>query len=78
MIFVVGLEKSFHKRGWPASLDLEGVDGKTIKVYWEQIKLPFVKQLVKNQEVIADMREMGFKHLIMTDGKLVWDVDLKN
>lgn len=78
MIFVVGLEKSFHKRGWPASIDLDGEDGKSIKIYWEQLNLPLVKQLVKRQEVITDIREMGFKQLILTNGKGTWDVDLKN
>lgn len=78
MIFVVDLEKSFHKKGWPAAIDLEGEDGKTLKVYWEKLNLPFVRGLVKSQDVIGDIREMGFKHLIMTDGKLRWDVDLKN
>jgi hypothetical protein len=29
-------------------------------------------------DAIKDLREMGFKHLIMTDGKATWDIDLKN
>jgi hypothetical protein len=78
MIFVVGLEKSFHKRGWLASIDLEGEDGKTLKVYWEQLNLSFVKQLFKNQDVIVDIREMGFKNLMISNGKVEWNVDLKN
>jgi hypothetical protein len=31
-----------------------------------------------NVDAIADLREMGFKHLVITDGKTSWDVDLKN
>jgi hypothetical protein len=78
MVFLVTLEKAFHKKGWLASFNIEGDDGKTIKIYWEQLKLPFVKHLVGNHDIIADLREMGFKFLIMTDGKTTWNVDLKN
>jgi hypothetical protein len=29
-----------------------------------------------NNVAIQDLREMGFKHLIMSDGKATWDIDL--
>lgn len=35
--------------------------------------------LVRSKEAIADLREMGFKGLIMTDGhESTWEVDLRN
>lgn len=78
MIFMVSLEKAFHRKGWPASFDLQGEDGKIITVYWEQLNRPLVQQIAKSQDIIADMREMGFKRLVMRSAKKTWDVDLKN
>jgi hypothetical protein len=31
-----------------------------------------------NINAIQDLRENGFRHLVMTNGKLSWDIDLKN
>jgi hypothetical protein len=78
MIFVVSLEKSFHKKGWLAKIDLEGENGKTLMIYWERINLPFVRQWAKSNEMIGDIREMGFKRLMLSNGKASWDIDLKN
>jgi hypothetical protein len=49
-----------------------------LKVYWEKVNLLIVRELAKSHEVIANIRSMGFKNLIMTDGKATWDIDLKN
>jgi hypothetical protein len=78
MIFMVNLEKNFHKRGWPASFDLTGDDGKIITLYWEQLTRPMVQQIIKSQDIIASVREMGFKKLVMRSAKQTWDIDLKN
>jgi hypothetical protein len=42
------------------------------------INEPFALAMKDNTGIIGDMREMGFKRLIMTDGKTAWVVDLKN
>ncbi|MBV5330294.1 MAG: hypothetical protein JZU65_22130 [Chlorobium sp.] len=78
MIFIVILQKSMHKKGWIASLDLEGEDGNILKIYWESINPPFVRQMLKSTELIQDIREMGFKRLVLNNGKEKWDIDLKN
>lgn len=78
MIFVAVLEKSFHKKGWLASLDLEGENGNILKIYWESINRPFVMQMLKATGPVQDIREMGFKRLVMNNGKQEWDIDLKN
>ena len=77
MIFVAVLEKSFHKKGWLASLDLEGENGNILKIYWESINRPFVMQMLKATGPVQDIREMGFKRLVMNNGKQEWDIDLK-
>jgi hypothetical protein len=39
---------------------------------------PLVLGMKESKEAVRDLRDMGFKHLIMTDGTTSWDVDLKN
>ncbi len=78
MIFAVSLEKSFRKRGWAASMDIAGEDGKTLKVYWPELNLPYVKQMVNHQQIITDIREMGFKRLVLRNNDKTWNIDLKN
>lgn len=78
MIFAASLEKSFHKRGWPASIDTEGEDGKTLKIYWAELKLSMVEQMVKHQQIVSDIREMGFKQLVLKNDNKMWKIDLKN
>ena len=78
MIFIVVLEKSFHEMGWLASLDFEGENGNILKIHWESIKRPFVKQMLETTDLIQDIREMGFKRLVMNNGKQEWNIDLKN
>jgi hypothetical protein len=78
MLFLVSIEKAFQKKGWLATFDLEGEEGKTIKVFWESLNKPMARQIIKSQDIIPDMREMGFKRLLLNNGKQEWDVDLKN
>jgi hypothetical protein len=78
MLFVVNLEKAFRKKGWLASLDLEGKDGKTMVIFWDQLNRPLALQMVQSKQTVADLREMGFKRLAMRNGKQKWDFDLKN
>src|SRR6266702_3710740 len=59
MIFLVNLERAFHKKGWPASFDLEGDDGKTLKLYWERINRPLARKIVESPEIVPELREMG-------------------
>lgn len=78
MIFLVTLEKAFHRKGWLASLDLAGEDGKTLTVYWEQLDRPMARQIVRSTEIIPELRDMGFKRLVLRGKRQEWDVDLKN
>lgn len=78
MIFVVNLEKTFRKRGWIASFDLEGENGKTLILFLEKMNRHLAREMVGNKEIISEIRDMGFKRLIMRNGKEEWNVDLKN
>ena len=78
MIFSASIEKSFQKRGWQASVNVEGDDGKTMKLYSPELELPTVEQMVSNQKFITEFREMGFKKLVLTNNENTWSIDLKN
>ena len=78
MVFMVYLEKTFHKRGWLASFDMEGENGKTLIFFLEKMNRPLAREMVKNEEIIGEIRDMGFKRLKLRNGKEEWDVDLKN
>jgi hypothetical protein len=78
MIFAASLEKSFHKRGWPATIDTEGEDGKTLKIYWAELNFSMAEQMVKHQQIVSDIREMGFKQLVLKNDNEIWKIDLKN
>ncbi len=78
MIFLDSFERSMRKKGYLATLDLAGEDGKTLVIFWDGMSYEFARQMVKSKSVVTDLREMGFKRLIMKNSKKLWDVDLKN
>jgi len=55
-----------------------GEQHKFVTISGKIVNGPSVHRMKDNVDAIQDVREMGFKHLIMTDGKLSWDIDLKN
>jgi hypothetical protein len=78
MLFLVNVEKTFRKRGWLASFDLEGENGKTLIMFLVKMNRPLAREMVRNEEIIGEIRDMGFKRLILRNGKEEWDVDLRN
>ena len=44
----------------------------------DMVDEPFAEALKDNAGIIGDLRELGFKRLIMTDGKSAWVVDLRD
>jgi hypothetical protein len=78
LIFAKELQRKFRDKWWLASFDLKGSDGKIMNIYWESINRSLVKQFVSRVDLIQDIREMGFKKLVLKNGKQQWEVDLKN
>jgi hypothetical protein len=78
IVFAGIIEKSFRKKGYLTTVQLQGEDGKTIKVYWPGLGLPLVEQMISNEQLITDFREMGFKKLVLWNHYNTWNVDLKN
>jgi uncharacterized protein YxeA len=76
--FAQSFEKLFKDKGMDAKVTIQG-EGKTnIVITGKLVNASIVYRMKDNIDAIADLREMGFKHLVITDGKTSWDVDLKN
>jgi hypothetical protein len=78
IIFATGFEKMFHDKGMDAKVTTNGDKQTIVTISGPIVIAPIVHKMKDNVDAIQDLREMGFKHLIMTDGKASWDIDLKN
>jgi hypothetical protein len=78
-VFSKTFGKSLQSKFKDASVSIQGEAGTTLKITWQAVNKPFAVGMANNKDVITDLREMGFKRLIMTDGdKTTWEVDLRN
>lgn len=77
--FAKHLGEQFQRKYPDGSVTAEGSGGTTLKLQWTGVDRPLASSFVKNEGMITDLREMGFKRLIVTDGyRSTWNVDLKN
>ena len=76
--FTLEFEKKFKDKGMNATVTTTGDFHSTILIQGNIVNESSVHRMKDNNVVIQDLREMGFKPLIMTDGKESWDIDLKN
>jgi hypothetical protein len=76
--FALDFEKKFKAKGFNATVTTTGDFHTTILFQGNEVDGPSVQGMKDNVYTIQDLRGMGFKHLIMTNGKLSWDIDLKN
>jgi hypothetical protein len=76
--FAKDFQKQFHDKGMDATVTTHGDQQNILTISGKVVNDPSVHRMKDNVEAIQDLRENGFKHLVMTDGKLSWDIDLKN
>ncbi len=76
--FATSFEKQFRDRGFYVSVATEGTISTTLRLSWKETNKQFVLQMMNNKESIQDLRELGFKKLLMENESQIWDVDLKN
>jgi hypothetical protein len=76
--FAKDFEKQFHDKGIDAIVISNGVRQSILSISGKVVNVPSVYRMKDNVDAIKDLRENGFKHLIMTDGKVNWDIDLMN
>jgi hypothetical protein len=69
----------FRAKFGDSDISTSGEAGKTLVIKWINVSRPFASKFAANEEIVKDLREMGFKRIILTDGyRSNWDVDLKN
>jgi hypothetical protein len=50
----------------------------TFSIQSNKINNQMVSSMSSIDEPYSDLRKVGFKHLLMSNGKEIWDIDLKN
>jgi hypothetical protein len=78
IIFARNFEKQFHDKGIDAIVISNGVRQSNLSISGKVVNEPAVYRMKDNVYTIRNLREVGFKHLVMTDGKTTWDIDLEN
>lgn len=77
--FDVNFQEKFAKKFQGSNVNLEGDGNTTLRIEWPGVDRSFAATIIEEEEIIRDLRDMGFKRLIISDGhKSTWDVDLKN
>ncbi len=76
--FAKEFEKLFQKKGMEATVTTSGDQQRIVTISGKIVNGPVARAMTDNVDAISDLREMGFKTLVMTDGKVAWNIDLKN
>jgi hypothetical protein len=77
--FAKSFENRLNKRGDNAHVVTKGDSDKTLVIKWSELSRPFVQRMTNNAGMVKDLRELGFKRIMLMDGKKsAWDIDLKN
>lgn len=77
--FGLNFQEKFAKKFQGSKVNLEGDGNKTLRIEWSGVDRSFAATITEAEEIIRDLRDMGFKRLVISDGhKSTWDVDLKN
>lgn len=50
----------------------------TFSIQANGIDSRMVDSMISSEEPFSDLRQMGFKHVKMSNGKEAWDIDLRN
>jgi len=77
-IFALEFGKKFKDKGKDAIVTTTGDFHTTILIQGDLINEALVHEMKDNVDIMQGLREMGFKHLVMTGDKVSWDIDLKN
>ena len=76
--FAQEYEKIFHGKGMEAKITTKGEGETSIIIAGKVVSTPTVVKMKDNVDAVSDLRDMGFKTLIMTNGKDTWIVGLRN
>lgn len=76
--FAKDFEKQFHDKGMDATVTTNGDQQNIITITGKVVNEPSVHRMKESVDAIQDLRENGFKHLVMNNGNECWDIDSKN
>ena len=76
--FAVEFEKNYRDKGMNVTVTTRGDFHTTLVIEGTIVNRRSVLMMKDTPEAISEFRDMGFKHLMMTNGTAAWDVDLKN
>ena len=61
-----------------ATVTITDDEASTINVKSADIDDLIIQEVAKNEKARRDLYVMGFRHLIMTNGRTTWKIDLKD
>ncbi|GLI37559.1 hypothetical protein KI811_07965 [Geobacter hydrogenophilus] len=77
--FCLNFKEKFSRKFQGSKVDVEGDGNRIFRIGWSGVDRSFAASITETAEIIKDLRDMGFKYLIISDGhKSTWNVDLKN
>lgn len=77
MAFTNTTESTYLLRGMDVHLEVRGANADTFYMKYALLGRPDVYQFINNQHLMANMKQMGFKRAILTDGyDKTWNLDL--
>jgi hypothetical protein len=76
--FALKLQQNENTDYKDAVLTTAGDFHTTLSIQSNRINSKMVSSMSNSEEPFSDVRKMGFKHVIMSNGKETWDIDLRN
>jgi hypothetical protein len=76
--FALKLHKNENTVYNDAVLTTAGAFHTILSIQSNRINSKMVSSMSNTEEPFSDVRKMGFKHVMMSNGKEAWDIDLKN
>ncbi|MGD0585869.1 MAG: hypothetical protein ABSA86_08865 [Oryzomonas sp.] len=76
--FALKLQKNENTDYKDAVLTTTGAFHTILSIQSNRINSKMVSSMSSTEEPFYDVRKMGFKHVIMSNGKEAWDIDLRN
>ena len=71
-------EQKIREKGMVAAVTITDDEASTVNVKSADIDDLIIREVAKNEKARHDLYVMGFRHLIMTNGRTTWKIDLKD
>ncbi|QSV44915.1 hypothetical protein [Geobacter benzoatilyticus] len=76
--FAKEYERQLLDKGMDAYVSTQGKESSTLKIKWVLVSRPLVHKMINDENVVENLRSLGFTKLVMSDGyDSSWTIDLK-